>query len=91
MKITIADATGRVDPHARRHEDRRDQPRDVEPRAGPPPDRPASAAAADRRPGRRAGNLSWHADGDGKTVSKPVQVLQDIWLRERSGSGIEGR
>ena len=83
VKITIADGTGRVDPHARRHQARRHQPRDVEP-----------LAHAHRRPGGGgfgrggggapvpAGTYIVTLDVAGKKLTKPVTVLEDVWMRE---------
>ena len=87
VKITIADATGRTirtldGPKTAGH-----QPRDVEPRASSR--RRARAAAGIRR--RRARRRPSAVDPgtyivtltvNGKTMTKPVSVLQDVWLRE---------
>ncbi len=84
MKITIADATGRVIRNARRHEDRRHQPRDVEPRAeaaaGPPAGGFGGGGRGGAPPAVDAGTYIVTLSVGGKTYTKPVSVLQDRWL-----------
>ena len=87
-KLTIADATGRVIRTLDGHEEHRHQPSDVEPGG-----RPATREAAGGGGGRggfggnqagRSGNLRRpRSRSTARRSTKPVVVLQDVWLREK--------
>ena len=73
------------DPHAGRHQARRHQPRDVEPHRATRPGRPGRRRLRWPRRRRRAvaaGTYIVTLDVGGKKLTKPVTVLEDVWMRE---------
>ena len=97
VKITIADATGRAIRTLDGTQARRHQPRHVEPHGSAARARAAAALAAGfggRGGGgsrRRPAPTSSRSTSAGKKLTKPVTVLEDVWMREESAQSAPSR